>query len=265
MNSQDGSSDVTGIPSQAPGDAPTLEEPLPKEAPSGPRNEIPWGRVAAGILIFAVLMYPIMRRLWKSVTPTANRPATSEAATPPDLLTTSFRLYQAKRYREAIAAANAFLTLNPNSADAYNNLGVSYAGLEQWDDAIRCLQQAVRLRPDYQLAKNNLAWVEQSKLKQISMQSTPEYLLNQSLKEIQAGRFEEGLTAANAALKLRPAFAEAYNNIAVADIGLHRYDEAIVAAQTALHLKPDFSLAKNNLEWALKEKQKNTAEHGKTQ
>lgn len=269
MNSQDIPPDNAGMPLQAPLEAPTPEEPQPlsEEAALSPPSGLTlrdWLRIGAGVLIFALLMYPIVRRLRRSAAPVTNSPTASEATAPPSLLTMSFRYYQAKRYPEAIAAAKAALTEDPNSADAYNNMGVSYAGLEQWDDAIRCLQEAVRLRPDYQLAKNNLAWTEQEKLKQASAQTTPEYLLNQSVREIQAGQFQESVVAAQAALKLRPDYAPAYNNIAVADIGLHRYDEAITAAQTALRLKPDFLLAKNNLAWALSEKQKNSTEQAKT-
>ena len=55
---------------------------------------------------------------------------------------------------------------------------------------------------------------------------------------------------AREALKLRPDYAEAYNNIAAGYEGLHDWDRAIEAAQKAVSLKPDFQLAKNNLAWA---------------
>jgi hypothetical protein len=35
---------------------------------------------------------------------------------------------------------------------------------------------------------------------------------------------------------------------------MHRWDEAISAAQSALRLKPDFQLARNNLAWAISQK-----------
>jgi hypothetical protein len=34
-----------------------------------------------------------------------------------------------------------------------------------WDDAIRAAREAIRLKPDFQLAKNNLAWAESEKRK----------------------------------------------------------------------------------------------------
>jgi hypothetical protein len=38
--------------------------------------------------------------------------------------------------------------------------------LREWDAAIAAAREAVRLKPDFQLAKNNLAYSEQQKLAQ---------------------------------------------------------------------------------------------------
>ncbi len=53
------------------------------------------------------------------------------------------------------------------------------------------------------------------------------------------------------ALKLRPGYAEAYNNIGAAWNALGRYGLAAAACRQALELKPDFPLARNNLNYAL--------------
>jgi len=37
-------------------------------------------------------------------------------------------------------------------------MGACYNGMKAWAKAIPALEQAVRLQPDFQLAKNNLAW-----------------------------------------------------------------------------------------------------------
>ena len=62
--------------------------------------------------------------------------------------------------------------------------------------------------------------------------------------------------SAEQALKLRPAWAEAYGNISVAFLGMQRWDEGIQAAQQALKLKPNYQAARNNLQWALEHKPK---------
>ena len=119
-------------------------------------HHIRW--IVAGVLVIALLMYPLVRRV---VTESTVAPAASPAAATalPDLLALSLQYYQAKRYREAVEVSKAFLEINPRSADAYNNLGVSYAGLGQWGQAIASLEVALRISPDYNLAKNNLVWV----------------------------------------------------------------------------------------------------------
>jgi tetratricopeptide (TPR) repeat protein len=58
------------------------------------------------------------------------------------------------------------------------------------------------------------------------------------------------------ALQRKPDFAEAYNNIAAAYNSMNRWEDGIHAAQEAIRLKPDFQLAKNNLAWAVSQRQK---------
>jgi hypothetical protein len=91
-------------------------------------------------------------------------------------------------------------------------------------------------------------------LSQAPSSLSAEQLLRVSLSLYQAGRFSESIAAAQAALRINPNFAVAYNNIAAAHAALRQWDEAIVAAQQALRLQPDFTLARNNLNWALEQK-----------
>ena len=85
-------------------------------------------------------------------------------------------------------------------------------------------------------------------------QPTPEHYLNLSLLYHQAGKYQECIDTAQKAIKLKPDYAEAYNNIAAANEALFRWDDAIAAAQHALRINPNFQLAKNNLAWSLSQK-----------
>ena len=49
-------------------------------------------------------------------------------------------------------------SLQPKSAVVYNNLGVAYNLLKRYDEGIAACRQAIRLDPNFQLAKNNLKW-----------------------------------------------------------------------------------------------------------
>jgi tetratricopeptide (TPR) repeat protein len=80
--------------------------------------------------------------------------------------------------------------------------------------------------------------------------------LNRSLQAYQAGKYQEAILEAQAALKEKPNFAAAYNNLAVSYLQLKMYDDAIKNAQEAIRVQPDFQLAKNNLAWIQQEKAK---------
>lgn len=232
----------------------TNDAPAPEvsaaEQPEHVGSALDWRWVVPAIIVAILLLYPLVRRVL--------RPASTQS-----LITESYQDYQAGRFKEAVAAAEQVVARDPTNGDAYNNLAVSYAGLQQWDDAFKNAVKAVQLMPDSQLARNNLLWIVKAKVKQSGGQfpvatapSSADDFVNRSLEACKAQQYKECVELAQSALKQRPDYAEAYNNIAVGLISLHRYDEAIAAAQTAVRLKPDFQLAKNNLAWAIDEKNK---------
>jgi len=177
-------------------------------------------------------------------------PAAQNAAYWIDL---SLAQYKQGQFPQSIASARRALVLNPNSAEAYNNIGAAYASMLMWDDAIQNEREALHRSPTLQIAKNNLDWYTRQKAT-ASPPTTAADFLNESLRLNQAGKYDESITAARKVLRLNPQSAEAWNNIAANDEALHRWDDAIAAAQKAVALKPDFQLAKNNLAWSLSQK-----------
>ena len=89
-----------------------------------------------------------------------------------------------------------------------------------------------------------------------SVPSASPVSVTQSASLYQAGRYEEAIAAAKAALQKDPKAADAYNNMAASYSALHRWDEAIQSAGEAIRLQPDHQLAKNNLAYAQNEKAK---------
>ena len=81
------------------------------------------------------------------------------------LINRSLVLNQAGKYMESIAAAREALKIDPRCAEAWNNISADDESLQRWDDAIAAAQKAIALKPDFQLAKNNLAWSVQQKSK----------------------------------------------------------------------------------------------------
>ena len=67
------------------------------------------------------------------------------------------RLLTTERFAEAEAQARAFVSSQPDSADAHNLLGVALASRGQLDAAVQEFQTAVRLDPQASEPRNNLA------------------------------------------------------------------------------------------------------------
>jgi tetratricopeptide (TPR) repeat protein len=179
----------------------------------------------------------------------------------PNYLALSFERYQEGRYQDSIDAAQNALKADPKSSSAYNNIAVSLLALKRYDEAIANAQLALRIQPDFALAANNLAWIQGEKAKVSglvplpkSAAATPESHLEQSYNAYLHGQFHECITAAQDALRLRPGYADAYNNLGACSAGLGKWDEAIRNAQEALRLRPDYPLAKNNLGFAMQMK-----------
>jgi tetratricopeptide (TPR) repeat protein len=77
-----------------------------------------------------------------------------------EMLNQSLALYYAGRYSECVAVCFRILEINPNSAEAYNNICTAYNQLQKYDSAVWACNKAVALKPDFQLAKNNLNWAK---------------------------------------------------------------------------------------------------------
>jgi tetratricopeptide (TPR) repeat protein len=76
----------------------------------------------------------------------------------------SRRLLTAKRPTDARKLLEELVALAPYNADAWNNLGFALGVEGRFREAVVPLERALRLTPDYQLARNNLGWVR-SKLR----------------------------------------------------------------------------------------------------
>ncbi len=176
----------------------------------------------------------------------------------------SLAAYQAGRFEESIAKAKQALAVDPQSAEAWNNVGAGYGALHQWKPAVDAEQRALELNPQLQIAQNNLRWFMAQRRDtspdrgpdpvSVAAKKSAAEFVDLSLELNKAGRYAESLDAARHALQVDPNSAEAWNNIAADEEAQGHWDAAIAAAQRAIALKPAFQLAKNNLAWSLGQK-----------
>jgi protein O-GlcNAc transferase len=139
-------------------------------------------------------------------------------------------LHDEGRLDEAIEAYQASVRLQPDLAQAHNNLGVALRARGHLDEAIAACREAVRLQPTYASAWSNLGSVLQRR-----------------------GRFEEAVPAYLESLRWNPKHATAHYNLGCALRLLGRADEAAAAFRAALRLKPDLADAHSNLGAVLRE------------
>ncbi len=68
-------------------------------------------------------------------------------------------------YDKSIEIWNKVLVTEPKNSGALINIGVAYMSKQQYDSAIKYFQKAIDSNPNDQLAKNNLAWAMDEKIK----------------------------------------------------------------------------------------------------
>ena len=187
-------------------------------------------------------------------------------------------------YVTAIDHFERALTYTPNHSLVYVNLGVAYGAVNRAAYAERAFREAIRIAPNdwrshsffarwlSQVGRAGDALVEATIAAQQNPQDemskdlaakfagagvmTADGYVTLSLQQYRAGQFRESIASAQAALKLRPDYAEAYNNIAAGHNALHEWDQGIAAAEKAVRLNPNLQIAKNNLAYALGEQAK---------
>ena len=137
------------------------------------------------------------------------------------------------KLEEAIEAYNKALSIKPEYADAYNNIGNALQLKGKLEEAIQAYKKALSIKPEYAEAYYNMGVVLQELVKP-----------------------EEAIETYNKALSIKPDYAKAYNNMGIILKDQGKLDEAIESNNKALSIKPDFAEAYNNMGNALQEQGK---------
>jgi tetratricopeptide (TPR) repeat protein len=139
-----------------------------------------------------------------------------------------------RRHVEAAQAYRAALAFTPDSADAWNNLGWSLAELGFYDEAIPAYENALRLRPGWQRATNNLA---AAKTARSSLQFSRAFGLQV------AGRLDEAIRIYRELLAEYPRWVNAHYNLGHALMTQGHCAEAVAEFERTLALQPTYPAA----------------------
>jgi tetratricopeptide (TPR) repeat protein len=160
----------------------------------------------------------------------------------------------------AIAILNPLVAEDGNNALAWNNLCVANTMQMDYSLAIAACNHAIRLKPDFQLAQNNLKWAEDENRKAIAAITAQEQIapasrnaasyLSEGLNYLHTGDYDQAIRAWQRVLSLDPENALAANNIGTAYMLKQRPNLAVPWFQKAIALDPAQQIAKNNLAWA---------------
>jgi tetratricopeptide (TPR) repeat protein len=134
------------------------------------------------------------------------------------------------RLEQAIASCRAALRLRPLYPEAVNNLGMALLGQFKIDDAVAQFREALRLKPDYAMACNNIG----------------------NALRLQ-GDLDGALAHFRRAVEMGPSLAEAHSNLGQLLLERHQPHEALVHLDAAVRLRPDLAEAHNNVGNALRE------------
>ena len=151
------------------------------------------------------------------------------------------------RVPEALAEFQAAVKLNADSAILHNNLANSLAQLGRTSEAIPEYNQALQLDPNYAEARKNLATVTTS-----PQPANAASYYSRGLEQEQSGRLTDAIQSFEAALKIKPDYADAHNNLGVLLTRIPgRERDALPHMEAAVRLEPNNAEAHVNYGIAL--------------
>jgi tetratricopeptide (TPR) repeat protein len=156
-------------------------------------------------------------------------------------------LVETGQLEEALPELHMAVALNPARIEPRDLLARTLAQTGDVEAAVSLARETLTIAPDDAAARAFVANPAGSVAQGGAAASPVDALINSSLQRYRAGDYAGTIAAAEAALKLDPRSALAYNNIGAGHAGLGEWAAAVAAEKQALTIKPDFQLVRNNL------------------
>ena len=151
----------------------------------------------------------------------------------------------------------------PQNPRAHHNLGIALTRIGRLQEAIGQYEQALRIKPDYVEAHYNLGIALarigriQEAIGTVRAGAADQARLRQGAQQSRGspcrklGRIQEAIAHYEQALRIKPDYAEAHNNLGIALAQTGKIEDAIGQYEQALRIKPDYAEAHYNLGNAL--------------
>jgi Tfp pilus assembly protein PilF/2-polyprenyl-3-methyl-5-hydroxy-6-metoxy-1,4-benzoquinol methylase len=172
-------------------------------------------------------------------------------------------LFTQKRYKQTLSESSQMLKKFPNSIILFNIIGASNAALMQFDAAIESYKKALEIQPDYADANNNMGIAFNEMGDSIEAidcfknalkinPNHPDAYNNMGIALNEKGESKAAIESYKKALKIRPDYADAHNNMGIALNENGDLELAIESYKKALEIRPDSAEAYFNMGVALK-------------
>ena len=129
--------------------------------------------------------------------------------------------YDARAYTPAISRLRRVIELDPNMMRAYNNLGLCFDALGEFDEAIQNFTRAIELNRKQE-------------------KPSPWPPLNLAVSLISLNRLDEAVARLNEALTYNPKFPQAHYELGLVLEKQRKFKDAIAALQQATELDPSY-------------------------
>jgi serine/threonine protein kinase len=189
-------------------------------------------------------------------------PSTTRKQTTDHRLDEGNRLFNAGRYKEALAIFEHALQRDPDLVDAYQGKGNTLYSMGRYEEAITAHEEALQRDPSCLSAYDGIGWALRRLGRYKEALDIYDRLLVQDASYAPAysgkGRtlyrltyYKEALACFEQAIKLAPEVAQTYEFKADTLYHLQRYEEALEAYEEALALNPESAEVLDGRAWVL--------------
>ena len=186
-----------------------------------------------------------------------DRRAENDTLTAWDHLRRGKRLYEAKRWADALQEYERAAALDPKNATAFNAQGAAYTQLGKYSESIKSYSRAIELDPNYAVAYANRAIAHnhrkgyQQAIEDCSkaIELDPNYGAAYSIRGNaykKLGLTEWAIEDYSKAIDLTPGYILAYTNRGNMYYNMEQYDKAIEDYSKAIELNPNNADTYNN-------------------